>query len=211
MVRFCALFISAFFHPMLMATYGCLLIFFGIKNSVYDFMTPAETKWRITAVVFLFSFLFPALNIYILYRMKRIKDITLSNPRDRTFPYLVTAVFYFGLFYLLMDINIWNSIKVFVVGAGIAILLTALINLKYKISAHMVGIGGLLGILISLSYLIKYDMTVFYILVIIASGFVGFARLYLNQHKPSQLYTGFFLGLIVQLSLFFVLQKITFA
>ena len=161
--------------------------------------------------VFLFSFLFPALNIFILFRMKRLPSITLSNRRDRTFPYIMTAIFYFGLFYLLIDINIWNSIKVFIVGAGLAILITAFINLKFKISAHMVGIGGLLGILISLSFLIKYDMTLFYILIIILAGFVGFARLYLNEHKPSQLYFGFFLGLSVQLGLFFILQKITFA
>jgi len=174
-------------------------------------MTPIETKWRITFIVFLFSFLFPALNIFILFRMKRLPSITLSNRRDRTFPYIMTAIFYFGLFYLLIDINIWNSIKVFIVGAGLAILITAFINLKFKISAHMVGIGGLLGILISLSFLIKYDMTLFYILIIILAGFVGFARLYLNEHKPSQLYFGFFLGLSVQLGLFFILQKITFA
>ena len=129
-----ALFISVLLHPMLMATYGCLLLFFGIKNSVYDFMTPVETKWRITVIVFLFSFLFPALNIFIMFRLKRLRSITLSNQKDRTFPYIMTAIFYFGLFYLLMDINIWNSIKVFVIGAGLAILLTAFINLKYKIS-----------------------------------------------------------------------------
>jgi hypothetical protein len=206
-----ALFISVILHPMLMATYGCLLLFFGIKNTVYDFMTPLETKWRITLIVFLFSFLFPTLNILILFKLKRLPSLSLSNQKDRTFPYLLTAVFYFGLFYLLMDINIWNSIKVFVIGAGIAILFTAIINLKFKISAHMVGIGGLLGILISLSFLIKYDMTLFYVLIIVLAGLVGFARLYLNAHKPNQLYLGFFLGLLVQLGLFFVLQKITFA
>jgi hypothetical protein len=205
------LFISVLLHPMLMATYCCLLIFFGIKNSVYDFMTPTETKWRITLIVFLFSFLFPALNIFILYKMKRLSSITISNPRERTFPYIMTAIFYFGLFYLLKDINIWSSIKVFIIGAGLAILLTAIINLKFKISAHMVGIGGLLGILISLSYLTKYDMTSFYILVIVLAGCLGFARLYLNEHIPSQLYTGFLLGLLVQIGLFFILQNLTFA
>ncbi len=206
-----ALFISVLLHPMLMATYGCLLLFFGVKNTVYDFMTPFETKWRITLIVFLFSFLFPAANIFILYKLKRLPSLTLSNQKDRTFPYIMTAIFYFGLFYLLMDISIWNSIKVFVIGAGLAILITAFINLKFKISAHMVGIGGLLGILISLSNLVKYDMTVFYIIVIVLAGLVGFARLYLNEHKPNQLYLGFFLGLFVQLSLFFALQKLTFA
>lgn len=159
----------------------------------------------------MFSFVFPVLNLFILYRVKRIPSITLSNQKDRTFPYVISSLFYFGLFYLLMDINIWNSIKLFIIGAGISILLAALINLKFKISAHMIGIGGLLGILISISYLTKYDMTLFYIIVIVAAGLVGFARLQLQEHKPSQIYLGFLLGLLVQTMLFFGLSKITFA
>ena len=75
----------------------------------------------------------------------------------------------------------------------------------------MVGIGGLLGFLISISYLTKYDMTVFYIIVIVVAGLVGFARLKLEEHKPSQIYLGFLLGLFVQTILFFGLSKITFA
>ena len=206
-----ALFISTLLHPLLMATYGCLLLFFVIHDSVFDYLTPFETKWRISLIVFMFSFLFPCLNIYILYKLKRLKSLNLSDPRDRSCPYVITSLFYFGLFYLLIDINIWNSLKLFIVGGGIAILLTAVINLRYKISAHMVGIGGLLGVLMSISYLIKFDMTLFYILVILMAGFIAFARLRLEEHRPSQIYTGFLLGFIIQISLFFVLQKTIFA
>lgn len=194
-----------------MATYGCLLLFFGIKNTVYDYLTEFDTKWRISLVVFLFSFVFPVLNIYLMFKLKRISGITLSNQGDRTFPYIMTSMFYFGLFYLLMDVNVWPSIKLFVIGGGIAILLTALINLKTKISAHMVGVGGLLGVLISISSLIKFDMTLFYILIILLAGFIGFARLTLQEHKPYQIYTGFILGFVVQLTLFSALHKLTFA
>ena len=194
-----------------MATYGCLLLFFGIKDTVYDYLTEFETKWRISLIVFVFSFLFPVLNIYLLYKLKRLPSLVLSNQNDRTFPYIMTALFYFGLFYLLMDINIWNTVKIFIVGGGLAILLTAIINLKYKISAHMVGIGGMLGVLISVSYLIKFDFTLFYMAVIIIAGLIAFARLSLKEHEPSQIYSGFLLGLIVQTSLFFTLQKIIFA
>lgn len=206
-----ALFFSAVFHPLLMATYGCLLVFYGIKNSVYDFMTPNETKWRMSLIVFLFSFMFPVLNIAVLYKLKRIPSLTLSHQRDRTFPYIMTALFYFGLFYLLKDISIWNSVKLFILGGGIGIMLTALINLRYKISAHMVGLGGLLGVLVSLSYLIRFDMTLFYVIVILVAGCVAMSRLYLEEHRPSQIYTGFLLGLVVQGGLFFTCHKIIFA
>jgi hypothetical protein len=202
--------ISVIFHPLLMATYGCLLLFFGIRHTIFDYMTPADAKWRISVIVFLFSFVFPVLNILILYKLKRLPSITLSGQSDRTFPYIMTSMFYFGLFYLLKDVNIWQPVKLFVLGGGLAILFVALINLKYKISAHMTGIGGLFGALISLSCLIKFDMTLFYILTIVVAGVIGMARLYLQEHKPGQLYSGFLLGLIVQSGLFFVYQKANF-
>ncbi|MDP3147173.1 hypothetical protein [Sediminibacterium sp.] len=143
-------------------------------------------------------------------KLKKIPNLMLSHQQDRTYPYFITTLFYFGLFYLLMDVNIWNSVKLFIIGGAISILLTTLINLKYKISAHMVGIGGALGVLISVSYLIQFNMTPYYIGTIIIAGVVGFARLFLKEHKPSQVYLGFLLGLVVQTSLFFGLQKIIF-
>lgn len=194
-------------HPLLMATYGCLLLFFGINGTIYDIMTPNENKWRITFLIFAFSFVFPVINIYILYKFKRIPSITLSNQSDRTYPYILTALFYFGLFYLLADTNIWAVVKMFVLGGGLAILLTAIINLRYKISAHMVGLGGLLGALISISAMLQFNITPYYIAVVVAAGVVASARLVLQEHKPSQLYSGFLLGLLVQTGVFIALQK----
>jgi hypothetical protein len=193
-----------------MCTYGCLLLFFGIKNTMFDYLTALDTKFRILLIVFMFSFVFPLVNIFILFRFKKIPAITLSNQQDRTFPYVVTSLFYFGLFYLMIDINIWTIIKISVLGAGVAILLTAFINLKFKISAHMVGIGGLLGVLICVSYLLKFNLTPFYVLIILLAGLLGSARLKLKEHQPNQIYTGFFLGLVVQILVFFSLQNIIY-
>jgi hypothetical protein len=194
----------------LMATYGCLLIFFLIRNTIFDYLTPLDIKWRLSAIVFMFSFLFPVLNIVLLYKLKRIPSLSMSDRRERTFPYIMTAVFYFGLFYLLKDLNIWPTVKLFVLGGGIAISFVALINLRFKISAHMTGIGGLLGALISLSFLLKFDMTLFYILIILIAGLLGACRLILNEHRPSQIYSGFALGLLVQIGLFFIYGKLSF-
>lgn len=194
-----------------MATYGCALLMYGIPDTVYYFLTPPETKWRLVTIVFVFSFMFPVLNIFLLYRLKRVSSFILSDRRDRTFPYILTAVFYFGLAYLLMDVKVWPSMKVFLVGAGISIMLTALINFRTKISAHMVGIGGVLGVLIAASYLIKQDLTFYYLPVLLAAGLVGTSRLILKEHNPAQIYSGFILGCCVQLLLFFSFQSLIFA
>jgi hypothetical protein len=194
-----------------MATYGCLMLFFLIPNTVYDYLTPFDNKIRITFIVFVFTCVFPVINIFVLYKLKRVNSIILSNQNERTYPYLTTTLFYFGLFYLLMDVNIWNSIKVFVFGGGLAILACALINLKFKISAHMTGIGGLLGILMSTASLIKFDMTIYYILVVIVAGLIGTSRMILKEHNFKQIYTGFILGLSIQVILFSSFHKLIFA
>jgi len=192
-----------------MASYACLLLFFGFKDSVFELMTSTGSKWQITITVFAFTFMLPVLNIYLMYKLKRIHSLMLSNRNERTFPYIMTAIFYFGLFYLFYDLRIWGTIKIFVFCAGTAILLTALINLKYKISAHMVGLGGLIGMMVSLSMLLHYDMMIFILIAVIISGLVGSSRIFLKEHSPSQIYSGFFLGLCCQFILFLPLQKLT--
>ena len=197
-----ALILSVVFQPLLMASYGCAMLFFVIPDSIYNYLTPFDNKIRITLMVMLFTFIFPALNIIVMYKLKRIQSINLSDKNERTYPYITTSIFYFGLFYLLKDLNIWNNIKLYVLGGGIIIFLCALINLRYKISAHMAGIGGLLGLLIIAAYLIQVNMVPYYIAVILLAGIVGSARLVLHEHKPSQIYAGFILGLLTQLILF---------
>ena len=196
--------ISVIFHPLLMCSYGSLIFFFLLKGSVYDFMTPLKLKWIISAMVFSFSFVLPVFNIYTLYKLKRVSSFTLKNQSERTFPYIITSCFYFGLFYLFLDLNIWPSIKILIFGAGLAILLTALINLKYKISAHMVGVGGLVGSIIVVSFIIKYNAVPELASLFLLSGIIAASRLYLKAHQPKQIYSGFFLGMSIQIFVFLI-------
>lgn len=185
-----------------MCSYGSLLFFFFLRGSIYYYLTPTNLKWIISAMIFSFSFILPVINIYILYRLNRISSLRLENQNERTFPYVLTSCFYFGLFYLFLDLSVWPSIKVLIFGGGLAILLTAIINLKYKISAHMVGIGGLLGSLIIVSYVLKYNAVPQIAVLVLLAGVIATSRLYLKAHEPKQIYSGFFLGLVTQVIVF---------
>ncbi|MBS1650666.1 MAG: hypothetical protein JSU07_01530 [Bacteroidetes bacterium] len=199
--------ISILFHPLLMTCYGCILLFFGIKNSVFDILTPIELKWRIILIVFLFSALLPALNILLLYRYKGVSDITVSEQKERNYPFLITLIFYFGLYYMLLDTSLWYSIKLYILGAGCSILIAGLINLRFKISTHMVGIGGLFGLMISISRILHINAIAILIAIIVVAGLIGVSRLFLKEHKQLQIYSGFALGIAVQLCLFLIFKK----
>jgi hypothetical protein len=199
--------ISYLFHPLLMATYGCLLVFFGLTSSIYAVFTPLNTKVVITLIVFSFTFIMPALNLLILYKLNYISSLKLEKKEERLFPFLMTAICYLGLFYLMYDFNIWPAIKLFILGGGLCILLTAIVTIWWQISAHLMGVGGLVGMLISFAYYLQMPLLTFISGTLIISSLVAFARLQLQAHKPSQVYVGFLSGVFLILILFTLAQQ----
>ncbi len=193
-----------------MATYGCIIVFFGLSNSIYFIFTPLRVKMVVTLTVFAFTFLLPVLNLLILYKMNYISSLKIENGKERTFPLLITSFCYFGLFYLVYDFNIWPTIKLFILGGGISILLTTFINFWWQISAHMIGVGGMFGTLIALSLYLQAPLFIVISLCLLIAGFIGFARLYLKAHNPAQVYVGFGFGCFVQLSLFLAAYSLAF-
>lgn len=205
-----ASFISHLFHPLLMATYGCLIVFFGLTDTIYFIFTPLRLKLILTLVIFAFTFLLPVLNLLILYKLNYISSLKIENRKERTYPLLMTALCYFGLFYMIHDFNIWPAIKLFVLGAGLCILFTAIINLWWQISAHMIGVGGLIGALLAICWFMQMPILIAICGCLIMAGSIGFARLKLKAHTPAQVYLGFIFGCLMQFSLFFLAQSITF-
>jgi len=203
-------FISYAFHPLLIATYGCLLVFFGLTGSIYYVFTPLKLKLIITLTVFAFTFLLPALNMFILYKFNYITSLKLENRKERIFPLLMTAICYLGLYYMIYDLGVWPAIKLFILGGGICILGAAIIHIWWQISAHMIGIGGLAGVLLALSWFLQMPLFPALSLCLVLAGIIGFARLFLNSHTPQQVYAGFIFGCLLQFSLFFLAQSITF-
>jgi len=202
--------ISYLFHPLLMATYGCLIVFFGLTNTIYFLFTPLKLKLILILVVFAFTFLLPVLNLLILHKFNYVSSLKIDKQSERTFPLVMTALCYFGLFYMLFDFNIWPAIKLFILGGGICISVNAIINIWYKISAHMIGIGGLIGGLISLCYYMQIQILVIIAICMVLAGCIAFSRLFLKAHSPAQIYVGFILGCVLQFSLFFLAQRLTF-
>ena len=88
-------------------------------------------------------------------------------------------------------------------GATTSVFLVFLIYflLNWKVSAHMAGMGGIIGAIIAFSIKLSVNMVLALMIFILIAGLVGFARLKLNAHTPGQIYTGFMIGLLTQLLL----------
>lgn len=191
--------ISYLFHPLLMPTYGFIL-FFATRNYISTFV-PFKVKVIIITITFFFTFVLPAINAFVLWKLGRIKSLEMETQKERLIPYGSAVLYYIALLYLFYNTNFLDFFKMVVLGAACCIVLTLLINTKWKISAHTVGIGGVAGVILGVIYRFQIDLEFIFFITILIAGLVGYARLRLNAHTPSQVYTGFLMGFFVQLIL----------
>ena len=69
-----------------------------------------------------------------------------------------------------------------------------LINFWWKVSAHMAGMGGLVGGLVSSGLLFGYNPVWSFCILLLLSGALGTSRMILRQHSLAQVLVGFMIG-----------------
>ncbi|MCC7050704.1 MAG: hypothetical protein IT239_02855, partial [Bacteroidia bacterium] len=142
-----------------------------------------------------------------LYKLGWLSGLESPERNERKLPYIITAIYYTTAYYLLSKLPLPSVILLSVLGASIIIIITSVINLFWKISAHMIGVGGLIGALLALSFKYLVDSGFILSLSILAAGLLGFARLQLKAHTPAQVYIGFLLGLSIQFSVIYFIAN----
>ena len=172
-------------------------ILFNTNNYLAHSINPAVEK-IVYLIVFATTYLLPSLTSVLLLQRGKIQSLNMEQSHERNIPFLTTMVFYMACFYLLHKIPMVHILGYAILGAAISILISFLINLKWKISIHMVGIGGLLGLLYVFSQQLHFNILLTLVLVAIVAGALGSARLAISNHVPAQIYAGFILGFSVE-------------
>ncbi|HEY4785453.1 MAG TPA: hypothetical protein VIH57_05370 [Bacteroidales bacterium] len=186
--------LSYLFHPLLMPTLGVLII---LNSGTYISLMPSEAKNIILLVVLSCTFVLPAAFIPLYFYGKLISSADVGQGQQRPIPLAITSSLFYLSFYLLRKMGVPDIIQNFIFASAIAVIINLLINIKWKISAHMIGIGGVIGLIVCLSFLQDANVILYLLISIMISGFVGFARLSLNAHTPGQVYIGLLTGFSV--------------
>ncbi len=186
--------ISYVFHPLLIPS--CFIAVLMSLNVFFALMIPVDARWKIILLVLITSAIFPMIVLYGMYRLRLIKSLAMETKEERLYPYLATSIFLFLTTYMIWQINISPVYYYVMLGASILAVITMLINIYWKISAHTVSIGGVLGILIALQSVLLLDLLWLIAITILISGLVGFARLRVGSHTQAQIYTGYAIGFL---------------
>ncbi len=198
--------LSIIFHPVLMPLY-LLLILFG-SNIYFQILQPAQKNY-IFFVVVAFSLVAPLAMILLARMLNLISKLKITDTKERIVPFALVAVSYSYSAYLLSHIQsfAFDFIRIFMASSSILIFLCAIIYFVWKISAHLVGLGGLMAALYYFGIHFYTDVSYILATISIIAGIIAYARLKLEEHNSAQIYAGFLMG---SLGMFILLEMFTF-
>ena len=201
MLKKIALVFSIILHPLLMPTIGIAIL---LNSGSFPFEIPYSTK-KILIILFCSgTCLLPLLMMPLFYMSRIISDIQLSVLKQRLLPISITLIFYLLTYLLMLRVPVYRFIHAFMLGSLLEVVVVLIISLKWKISIHMIALGGLTAFLFIFSFLHSINLFPYLILSIIASGIAGSSRLILNAHKPAEVYAGYVAGVIVMAGFLFL-------
>lgn len=184
--------ISSIFNPFAIPFIGFLVLFLFS----YLRIMPFQYKLIVLGVVYCFTILMPMLTIFIFQKINGWGIKELSDRKKRFVPYFLTILAYVFCLLMMYKLSLPRYMSGIILATLIAMVVCSFINLKWKISAHTTGMGGVIGGLVSFSFLFNYNPVWWLCLFILISGALGTSRIIVKQHSLGQVIAGFVVGMI---------------
>ena len=186
---------SILLYPLWMPTVGMVLYCYGYSHVVLP-LQPMYTWIGIGTTFFMTAFI-PLTIIVVGVSRGQINDVYIKEASQRTLPYLYSLICYAVWSYFLWHVmHVAPFFLAAAIGATVCLGMVTAINLKWKISSHLSGLGGLIGGI--LAFYCFYHMVPSFTLIgglLLIALLLMYARLYLNAHDELQVVSGFLLGL----------------
>jgi len=184
--------VSLLFHPLLMPTAGLILIF-NIGGPIS--YLPLEIKRVVLVIVAATTCIIPMTLIPLFQIMGLVESVYMVERKERFWPMLATAISCFVGYWILNRVPIIPKfINSFIFFTIVSVILALSITLFWKVSIHMVGMGGITALITTLAWRFNPQLIVFVAAVFVIAGLVGWARLKTEAHQPAQVYVGYLLG-----------------
>lgn len=193
-MRAWSLFVSGFFHPIFMPFY-VVLVAFLLRPIDLLFLSPAIQVYVLLQVLVMATLL-PMGAVLLFVRLGKLTSVMAEERTERNLPYLVQALCLASLIFSFRNNGLPALLIEMIIGSLVAVLAAWFINRRWKISAHAVGMGGLVGYIWAMHA--QTEVLVFWplALAVVFSGAVASARLQLQAHQPAQVYVGFLVGFV---------------
>lgn len=194
-------FISTVLHPIVIPTIGILL---------YFILTPVNLsrhqQYTILSVVFISTYIIPLLLLILLKSIGYISSYQVKRISERKIPIFFMMALFFMLGKFFYETNIIKDLSYLFFGVVLGLgLIYILFVFKIKTSLHLLSIGAALGYFLLFQQLHSLAITPIIIIFLLLSGLLASSRLHLKAHTNTEVYLGFFIGLVAPFFTFYIL------
>lgn len=188
--------VSAVFTPFSIPFLAFLVIFF----CTYLRMMPLGYKLLVLAIVYIFTIFLPTLTIFLFRKINGFTPDDLRVRRHRYMPFLLTIISYVFCLLTMRQLNLPWYMNGIILAALLTLIICVAFNLRWKLSEHMAGAGGIVGGLVAFSELFGYNPVGWLCIFILVAGMLGSARIILRHHTQGEVLGGFAVGLLCSLA-----------
>jgi hypothetical protein len=196
-IRIFAHLFSVLFHPLLICAYTFAFLIY-LHPSVYEGFDQHMKNMRMFSIL-LFTIFFPCLSLFLAWRLKLIRRLSLEGRQDRLVGFIVTMFFYFWANYVFRNLPDTPPVAArFILGTFLSVCGAWMCTIFYKVSLHAVAMGGLIAFSILFERQDVYASGLYLTIPILLSGIVCSSRLILGAHNRFEMVTGFLMGILAQ-------------
>lgn len=160
-------------------------------------MIRGDRLYLVTALIFLFTFIFPSLNILIFRYFGTIQSLNMGTRKERITPFIFISVMYAMitvLFYVKLPFSI-TFVRLMAV-ITLLVLTGTMLTFFFKVSVHSLAAAGFVGILLPFTK-VNPDLLLPTSIAIAISGLVTSSRLALQAHTPRETLVGSVSGFLI--------------
>jgi hypothetical protein len=207
-LRFMANLVSYVFHPLFMSLAMTLLLYKLSPQSFAGFNVVhfGKPPLPLVASIFVSTVFFPLLSVLLMKALGFVESITLDGPKDRIIPLIATMTFYFWIYNVMSNTNAPFLLKVLLLGSFWGVIAIFMINIFFKISMHTTAAGGAVGMMLVLLLYSPANMVLPFFITLLFAGIIGTARLILSAHSKQEVWLGYIIGFLVQMTAYWYLQ-----
>lgn len=193
--------ISVLFHPIILIQ---IVFIIAIQyDGLFRIAGGIQRGWIVLIPALLFVTVLPVLVTFLMIRRKLVLSWEMTRRGERTVPFMVMIIASIILWMIYLMMGVKGLVSQLPLFGTLLIGIVFLINLFWKISIHMAGIGATIAFFVYLFF----SPSIITLVVIIISGITvttmtAFARLKLKAHNPSQLVAGWIAGFLTGLFYF---------
>lgn len=190
--------ISYVFHPLFIPV---MLAAYVIYVHPYTFaMLDEKMKLLRLVSIFIITAFFPAITVFLLWRLKFADNIFLRTQKERIIPYVTSVIYFFWAFYVSKNLPGSPLVMTFLfLGIFLSTSAALMANNYFKISLHGLAMGGAVAYMILLSMASGQPMGLVIAATTIIAGMVCTSRLIVSDHHPAEVYWGVIIGGLSQL------------